>query len=125
MKQHTAIICLASNSKNKESIIKIAIDAIAEYVVQSQYSLIYETDAVGVTPSSPYANCVGQITTTLAIEELNTLMKKMEIKQGRTNQSKTTGVIPLDIDIVVWNNQIVRFKDWEQQYFQIGYSQIK
>ena len=34
------------------------------------------------------------------------------------------GVIPIDLDIVIWNNNIIREKDFNQKYFQIGWHQL-
>lgn len=43
---------------------------------------------------------------------------------GRTPASKQTGEIPMDIDIIIWNDEIIRPNDYEHEYFKIGWNMI-
>ena len=47
-------------------------------------------------------------------------MKEIETQQGRTSLSKQTGIIPIDIDIVVWNDEVMRPRDLQHEYMQKG-----
>ena len=39
--------------------------------------------------------------------------------------ASVSGKIPLDIDIVVWNGEIIRPQDWKQDYFQTGLKELE
>ena len=49
----------------------------------------------------------------------------MEKAAGRFPQSKLSGEVPLDIDIVVWNDEVKRPRDMVQDYMQIGLLELK
>ena len=38
--------------------------------------------------------------------------------------SKKKGDIPMDLDIIIWNDEIIREADYNQHYFQIGWQQL-
>ena len=61
---------------------------------------------------------VGCINCSQDMEELGALMKRWEREAGRIAHSKS---VPLDIDIVVFDGQVVRPRDFAQEYFKIGY----
>ena len=37
---------------------------------------------------------------------------------------KLAGLVPIDLDIVMWNGEVVRQRDFNQDYFQIGWKQL-
>ena len=43
---------------------------------------------------------------------------------GRTPQSKVSGVMPLDIDIVVFHDCIINLTQFDKDYFRQGYTQL-
>lgn len=76
------------------------------------------------TPQPPYLNCVCYIKTTLSYSELNEKLKLFEQQAGRTPADKAKGRVPLDVDIVVWDSEVVRPADWESGYFQHGLAEL-
>lgn len=58
-------------------------------------------------------------------DEINGTLKKYEAICGRTPLSKAIGDIPMDLDIVMWNDEIIRDKDFRQEYFQTGWKQLQ
>ena len=70
---------------------------------------------------SGYYNVVAQLVSEPAYDELRCRFKSMEAEAGRRPDSKSTGVIPLDIDIVIFNGEVVRPHDFRQNYFQQCY----
>ena len=88
-------------------------------------SSIYETVACGSIKSPNYLNAVVKIFTDTDHQELHDVLKTMEKTHGRTPESKLSGKIPLDIDIVVWNGEIIRPQDWKQDYFQTGLKELE
>ena len=74
---------------------------------------------------SDYLNAVMTASTKLNLDDTIALMKQYEAVCGRTPASKLQGVIPIDIDIVLWNNDVIRPNDFARQYFQRGWQELK
>lgn len=87
-------------------------------------SEIYNSKAAnGKDPD--YLNAVMEAKCRNNYDEINDILKKYEAVCGRTPISKQVGDIPMDLDIIIWNGQIVRERDFAQEYFQIGWKQLK
>lgn len=80
----------------------------------------YKTQAISQRPVPDYLNAVARIRTTDTYEAFHARMKEIETQQGRTPLSKQTGIIPIDIDIVVWNDEVMRPRDLQHEYMQKG-----
>ncbi|WP_234394761.1 2-amino-4-hydroxy-6-hydroxymethyldihydropteridine diphosphokinase [Porphyromonas cangingivalis] len=78
-------------------------------------------DATGKT-SKIYANTVLRIESPITATELSTVAKSLEARMGRTKGSTD---VPLDIDIVVQDGNILRPKDYGQEYFRRGYELLR
>ena len=48
------------------------------------------------------------------------LFKQIEQQSGRTPESKNNGIIPLDIDLLQWNDTILKPEDFRRPYVQSG-----
>ncbi len=120
---NTLAISLGSNSNDRSIQMDDAVrylDSIFECV---SCSTIYETQALN-GKDAPYLNAVAVANTHLSIVEATKLLKKWECQCGRTAESKLRGSIPIDLDIVVWNGEVVREKDFSCDFFTQGYFQL-
>lgn len=86
-------------------------------------SHIYETVALNGKDKN-YLNAVFVGYTDMQYELIKNIMKEYEKRQGRTPESKMLGVIPIDIDVVIWNEDVMRKADFMQAYFQIGWNAV-
>ncbi|MDE6006576.1 MAG: 2-amino-4-hydroxy-6-hydroxymethyldihydropteridine diphosphokinase [Muribaculaceae bacterium] len=87
-------------------------------------SSLYETPpAKGVGRS--YINAVITGSTQSAYEPFNRQLKEYEELAGRDQSCREAGLVPIDIDIVIWNDDIIRPWDYRQNFFKIGYAPIK
>ncbi len=120
-----AILSLAANTPDKQAQINHAIEELRLLLPTLLVSTAYETEAVGRQPQPPYLNAVVVAETRLDYDTLHAQVKELERQHGRTPQSKAQGAIPLDIDIVAWNGEILRPRDWEQPYFTIGLNELQ
>ena len=50
--------------------------------------------------------------------------KKWEKQCGRDEEAKKHGIVPIDLDIVIWNDTVLRPKELSRDYFITGYRQI-
>jgi len=48
----------------------------------------------------------------------------MESDYGRVRHSDAVALIPLDIDIVMWDGAVLRQRDMGQEYMRIGLEQL-
>lgn len=51
-------------------------------------------------------------------------LKDWESLQGRTRVSSEEGVVPIDLDLVIFDSRILRPKDFERHYFNKGYREL-
>ena len=94
-----------------------------ENLISFKCSAIYSTPPLSGV-GSDYLNAVAVGETKCEQNEFNLMLKDYEKSSGRTPEAKKTGVVPIDLDIVIFNDQIVRHKDYSYDFFKIGYRQI-
>lgn len=113
-------LSIGSNSTDCDVQMRKCIDWISSILNNCRVSHIYETPAINGKGGS-YLNAVVHGQTSNDYETLKRIMKEYETINGRTSESKKKGSIPIDIDVVVWNNEILRQSDFCHSYFQIGW----
>lgn len=82
------------------------------------------TPAVGNPNGSPYHNAVIVGETIMELKDLNARFKEYELLLGRTEMARKADIVPIDIDIVIFNDSVIRNWDYRQNFFLTGYSQI-
>lgn len=121
--QPTAVLCLGSNVPDRERIISRVLVRLENFCSVEAASSIYEApDESGIGES--YINIVLSVSPRLSYGDFTACLKQMEIDYGRTPQSKSEGKMPLDIDIIIWNGQVVDRYQYSRPYFQRGYKQL-
>lgn len=118
------LISLGSNMTQGEQNMNTAIEQIRALANFARFSSIYETEPVGQHRHARYKNCVAQIHTSDSLDNWQHFFKKLEKEMGRNAESKSQGNVPLDIDIVIWNEDVIRPKDLSAPYIQIGLQEI-
>ena len=117
------VISLGSNSSDSNSRMKQAMAWLEENLQSFKCSAIYLTPPLSGI-GSDYLNAVAVGETKCEQIEFNLMLKDYEKSLGRTPEAKKAGVVPIDLDIVIFNDQVVRAKDFSYDFFQIGYRQI-
>ena len=117
------IISLGSNSSDRERQMECAVQHLTQILSKTVMSDIYESPAHNGV-DAPYLNAVMLASTTKSIEEINAAFKQWEIECGRTAVSKQQGVIPIDLDVVVWNGEVIRATDCSRDYVSKGVAQL-
>lgn len=114
---HTAILLLGSNLPDRENMLEAAIRSMAAVADITGRSHIYVSpDRSGL--GEPYANIAVQCDTEMHIGELKDYISDTERRLGRTPQSKATGVMPIDIDLVLWDGQVISHSDYESPQYR-------
>ena len=75
--------------------------------------------------SNPYLNIVARLETTLDYDSLNKLFKELEVKMGRQKGSRNDDPVALDIDIVIFNDEVMRPRDLNSSYFKMGLEMLQ
>lgn len=111
-----AILCIGSNAPDCFSRVALAIERLSEFCdIIRKDRPIESADVTG--RGRPYVNVSLECVTTLPAEELAERLGKLETQFGRLPDSKASGNMPLDADIVVWNSRIVSPRDFAAPYF--------
>lgn len=117
------VFSIGSNCGDRHQNVLSGIAWLQNILEESTPSSIYTTiDCHG--GKIEYMNAVVKGKTHFPFNVLDKKCKEYEIANGRTLDKKRCGKVPVDIDIVIYANEILRIKDYEQQYFQIGYKEI-
>ena len=90
---------------------------------QVRRSSIYETSCARHS-GKPYINAVVEGYFQGNGLELEDLLKKKEKEMGRTIACREKGDVPIDMDIVMMDGEILKPWDFRQKFFQIGFSQL-
>lgn len=120
---NTLILSIGTNSPDREWQMTHAMKRMKQLFKKTVISDIYEVPAHNGI-DAPYLNAVMIASTTMNMDEATVALKQWETVCGRTPASKQQGIIPIDLDIVVWNDEVVRPIDYSREYVSIGISRL-
>ncbi len=116
-------IGLGSNTVDREYQITQATEYICSILHKCSVSSVYESEAFN-GKDKPYLNEVIYGLSPISQEDLVRHLKDWEALHGRTQVKTLEGVIPIDLDLVIWDSRIERPKDFERHYFNVGYREL-
>ena len=120
----SVVIGIGSNIGDREKNVSMAIRWLNTILIQVKCSEIYETPCAKQI-GSPYINAVIKGFYEGDGMDLDEKLKYKEHQMGRTSECRQRGDVPVDIDIVIMNGDIVKEWDYRQKFFRIGYNQIE
>lgn len=77
-----------------------------------QVSQMTKTKPIGIAEQSDYTNGAVRILTEMDMQKLTLFLKRLEDQMGRDRTAQKFGPRNIDLDILVWNNEIV-----DQDYY--------
>lgn len=104
------VIGLGSNHDGEKNI-AIAIELLRERFPLIRISSPKYTEPEGMEGSGLFLNCMAVALTPEAPDVLTAIFKQMEKTLGRTPQGKQAGIIPIDIDLLQWNDLVLKPED--------------
>lgn len=119
MNTHSCLLCLGSN-KDRELRMEAARKALRKHFAYILFGTEMETEAIGSGFLSPFSNQVARLTTPLSAEEVRTILKSIEKENGRLPEDKAKGIVKLDIDLLMYDDTVLKPKDMEKRYVQEG-----
>ena len=118
------IIGLGSNRNAEENMQRVEKE-LRDYFPGIVFSKPVKTSPEGTNYSTPFLNKVAIATTADRPEEIIVCFKLIEQVLGRTPGDKLIGSIPIDIDLLKWNDQVLKVSDMERKYVIEGLNSIK
>lgn len=121
-KETQAVICLGANTPDADKQIhaaRVSVSALCDII---SISGIYPTAPEYAGESTPYLNEVIVLKTRLTLSAFQQFYKEYE-KVVRA-QNKHEGLVNIDIDVVIWDNNILRPRDYNASYFREGIRRI-
>lgn len=118
-----AIFSIGSNYGDRYEHIRMGLEWLSGHLSNFRSSPIYATpDCHG--GCHEYLNAVARGMTLSSPEELDRLCKEYEAANGRNKAMRETDSVPVDIDLVVYDKDVIRPKDFKCEFFQFGYQMI-
>lgn len=116
-------ISVGSNTSDREVRVNGAIEHIRGFLSRCEVSSIYETEAFN-GKDAPYLNAVVHGFSPVNSINLVKFLKAWEEKEGRNHDEPSDGNVIIDLDLVIFDSRILRPKDFERHYFNIGYREL-
>lgn len=117
------IIGIGSNIDAETNISKM-LEILKGYVEIVKVSSFIKTKPIGIENQPEFTNGAVKIITNLSQHELNDLLKEIEDKMGRDRTAPKFGPRNIDLDIVVWNREIVDKDYYTRDFLQKSVSEI-
>jgi 2-amino-4-hydroxy-6-hydroxymethyldihydropteridine diphosphokinase len=71
----------------------------------------YRTEPVGIKDQPWFVNAAAEVETGAPPEQFRKGLEKIELDLGRTGERKRDGPRPIDLDILLWGDQVIEHKD--------------
>ena len=113
---HSVLLCLASNVEQKRNM-EAARILLSELIADFRYTSEHWTEPVtshGDRHAERYLNQLATGRTELSVEALNLRLKKIEQLLGRKHDK--SGVVTIDIDLLLYDEARYHLRDWERDY---------
>lgn len=117
------VLSLGSNCGDRKKQLDDSINWLKAYLKDIEVSDIYETPCA-LHSGSSYFNCVLRGDLDLNLKKFDENIKEFERVSGRDNDCRNRGDVPIDIDIVIANDEILKEWDFRQNFFKIGFNMI-
>lgn len=124
----TCYLGLGSNDGDREAHLRHALNFLAEICDTAYYSTAYESPALSgakITHKAHYLNSVALVSFDGDVATLDAMLKACEVMEGRTAAARAEGRVPLDIDIVMADAEILRPNDYSRFFFRRGYEELQ
>ena len=123
MKKNIAAISVGSNIDPDENIPKAKALLEADHVVLAESAFV-TTSPIGFLEQADFINGAWLIETELVCEDLQAALKMIENQCGRKITANKFGPRTIDLDVVVWNDQILDDDVYERDFLKQALAEI-
>lgn len=110
-----ALISIGSNYDREKNII-LCRKLLNESFENILYSQTLITIPYGKVYKNDFLNQLAIIETNEGQEEINRKLKNIEKTVGRDHNDKTSGYVKIDVDLVIWNDHVLKEEDMKRSY---------
>lgn len=110
-----ALLCIGSNDNGEENIL-----ACKSFIEKEFGEVIYSNTSITIPYGRSYKN---DFLNQLAIfytdrdqSEVINILKEIEKLIGRKPEDKSSGLVKIDIDLLCWNNEVLKPEDMQRRY---------
>lgn len=114
---HSVLISLASNNEQEKNLSE-ARKALTQVLISPDYTPAVWTEPYGKKEGALYLNQLVSAQTDLDNDELNGRLKDIEKTQGRDDEARRQGLVPIDLDLLLYDQQRFHLRDWQRPYIQ-------
>lgn len=115
MNKHQCLLCIGSNFEYIEKLSAARI-ALKHYFPDIIFGKEKKTKAIGNMWLSPFYNQVAVFNSTLSTENIKIIFKQIEKENGRIADDKSKGIVKLDIDLLSYDDMILKPDDISREY---------
>ena len=117
------IIGIGSNIDAGKNIPK-AIYLLGNQVEVIQVSKMIKTSPIGMADQPDFTNGAVRIKTKMGLNELNLALKRLEDEMGRDRTQPKFGARNIDLDILIWNNEIIDQDYYTRDFLRISAAEL-
>lgn len=122
--KNKAIVSIGSN-RDRTKNIKEVIEVLSGKFPGSRFSTPEITDPIDLPESAKqFLNLVAVIYTELEVDAFKAILKKIEKKMGRNPDDDEEGVVPIDLDLIEWNDEVYKPQDLVRPYVVAGMDEL-
>lgn len=119
MNQHSIILSLGTNVSDGIDTLCKAEQTLRSWIKLDSCSRMLKNPAIGMKEgTNDFYNMLIKTKTTLPLQDIMLLVKKLESMMGNTTQLRSMGIIRMDMDIIIWDDEIIKPNDTEREYYK-------
>ena len=116
------VISIGSNTDDAHAQVLGALNWLANVLSEVHCSSIYTTAALH--GGSTYTNAVAIGWSDMELSHLQALLKDYEIDCGRDEAMRAQHLVPIDLDVVIYDSEVLKERDFQQNFFTKGYNEL-
>lgn len=124
MTTHACLVCLGSNNE-KEVNMSLARKRLIELFPSIRFSVELQTKPLGLYNPTPFSNQLAQFTTQEDLSTVIHFLKGIEQEAGRKPEDKAEEKIKLDIDLLMYDDAVLKPDDMKRAYVIDGLRQLR
>lgn len=117
------VIAMGSNVHQQENI------SVAKTILENTFEHMtfgkeMWTEPIGLPGSDKFLNVIGMGYTSVGRERVELALKNIEHKCGRRKSLSSNGIIPIDLDLLLFDSERYHADDWQRPYMKLLLHQL-
>lgn len=121
---HKCVICIGSNYNRKENLL-LARKRLADLFPTIRFTSEQETRPLFFRSTNPFSNQVAMFFSEVEEERIKKELKAIEKSAGRRPEDKNEEKVCLDIDLLSFDDRVLKPEDLKREYIVKGLEELK